>query len=116
MLAWFAVCLAYYALSFGAGDIYPDSLYISVLVSGAIELPCYVAIGWGMQRFGRRLPIALCLIFGGGCCCACALPAFSSESARIHCHARERVRPAHLLSRVEPRTGATARATASRRD
>ncbi|XP_045654428.1 solute carrier family 22 member 16 isoform X1 [Ursus americanus] len=86
-LIWFTGCLGFYFFSLNSvhlggneylnlflmGTIPPTILLWSLLVSlcwntGAVEIPAYIFICWGMDRIGRRNILAFSLISGALLC------------------------------------------------
>ncbi|XP_034524877.1 solute carrier family 22 member 16 isoform X2 [Ailuropoda melanoleuca] len=86
-LIWFTGCLGFYFFSLNSvhlggseylnlflmGTIPPSTLLWSLLVSlcwntGAVEIPAYIFICWGMDRIGRRNILAFSLISGALLC------------------------------------------------
>ncbi|ELU07976.1 hypothetical protein CAPTEDRAFT_127727 [Capitella teleta] len=53
MYTWFVNCCVYYGLTIGAGNLGSD-MYISVALSGLIEIPAYFATWLFLDRIGRR--------------------------------------------------------------
>lgn len=63
----FANSLAYYGLSLNTGSL-PGNPYLMLFASAAVELPCYVATTYLMDKLGRRSLISAMMIFGGIAC------------------------------------------------
>ncbi|XP_033625385.1 organic cation transporter protein-like isoform X1 [Asterias rubens] len=64
---WFVNSLVYYGLSLSTSDLGVDD-YVAAFISGAVELPAYLSSWFTIQRWGRRLPLALYLATGGVAC------------------------------------------------
>ena len=54
-----------------------------MLLSGAVELPCYLLIGWALQSVGRRVPMAASMLAGGLSCVLCATQAVQRDPASL---------------------------------
>ncbi|XP_071958752.1 solute carrier family 22 member 15-like [Antedon mediterranea] len=65
--SWFTCSLVYYGLTLSAGDI-ASNAYISVALSGLVEIPGIFFCVWCMDSLGRRKCMCLSMITGGFSC------------------------------------------------
>ncbi|XP_071958365.1 solute carrier family 22 member 15-like [Antedon mediterranea] len=77
IFTWFACSVVYMGLTMGAGDI-GSNAYISLALSGLVELPAYVACVLLLDVIGRRAMLSGCNILGG---LACLLLIFIPDNA-----------------------------------
>ena len=84
----FANSLVYYGLSLNTGSLLGNP-HLMLFVSGIIEVPAYI-ISWGViDRYGRRIPISLCLVIGG---LACIVTSYFPNSTVFRCCCRNIIR------------------------
>jgi MFS family permease len=69
---WFTVCFVYYGLSLGVGNL-SSNIYISLSLSGIVEIPSYILAYVLLDRIGRRISNGVFLICGGAAGIGCAL-------------------------------------------
>ncbi|XP_072014760.1 organic cation transporter protein-like [Amphiura filiformis] len=67
LIIWFITNLVYYGLSLSTGDLGVD-FYVSVFVSGAVEVPAYLYVTFALDWFGRKLNLCGSLVLGGTAC------------------------------------------------
>lgn len=67
---WLVNAIVYVGLLLGA-TMFSINDYLSVTISGLVELPGVLASWWGMERYGRRTVILVAMVVGG-ICCVCA--------------------------------------------
>ncbi|CAH0553380.1 unnamed protein product [Brassicogethes aeneus] len=79
-LCWFANSLVYYGLSFSTSSM-KGNPYLNMFLMGAVELPSYVITVYLMDRLGRRILTAFCMLVGGVCCISAANMATGSTEA-----------------------------------
>ncbi|XP_071542838.1 organic cation transporter protein-like [Panulirus ornatus] len=65
--AWFNISMMYYGLVYSSENI-NASVYVLVLLSGAVEIPSFLIVIWTMKKMGRRLNFSL-LCTGSGIAC-----------------------------------------------
>ncbi|XP_033740180.1 organic cation transporter protein-like [Pecten maximus] len=70
---WGVVSMVYYGLSLNTGNLGGD-FYINFLVSALVEFPTYTLCLLLLDRVGRRLLHASCMIFGGIACIVTLFP------------------------------------------
>jgi hypothetical protein len=58
--------MAYYGLSYGAGDL-PGDIFVNNVINGAVEVAAYVASFFLLNVLGRRMLTAGPLLFSGVC-------------------------------------------------
>jgi hypothetical protein len=80
LVAWFTNCMVYYGLSMSAGSL-GGGRYISVALSGLVELPGLYVSYHLMERIGRKWTHGGLLMLAGICCCLAALG--FGESVRL---------------------------------
>ena len=64
----FVNSFVYYGLSFGV-SVLEGSPHVNLVLSGAMEFPGFIIAGFTLNRFGRRWPLVLFMVFGGVACC-----------------------------------------------
>lgn len=88
MNCWFAVCMVYYGLSLGVGNL-SNNIYISLSLSGIVEIPSYllafvllerlvkvhllVFFLYTIYRYGRKWSNFIFLFCGGVASIGCAI-------------------------------------------
>uniref|UniRef100_A0A336LNX3 CSON007163 protein n=1 Tax=Culicoides sonorensis TaxID=179676 RepID=A0A336LNX3_CULSO len=71
-LNWFANETVYLGLSYYGPNL-GSNQYVSFFLSSLVELPSYVICWIAMDKWGRRWPLSILMIFGGICCIATVL-------------------------------------------
>ncbi|XP_032194699.1 solute carrier family 22 member 16 isoform X2 [Mustela erminea] len=66
-LIWFTGCLGFYFFSLNSVNLGGNE-YLNLFLMGAVEIPAYIFIGWGMDRIGRRNVLVCSLISGALFC------------------------------------------------
>ncbi|XP_030851380.1 organic cation transporter protein [Strongylocentrotus purpuratus] len=66
---WIVNTLVYYGLSLSTDSLGVD-IYLAFFVSGAVEIPAYTSVLFGIEYFGRRPMIVSYMIAGGIACLA----------------------------------------------
>ncbi|XP_021549025.1 solute carrier family 22 member 16 [Neomonachus schauinslandi] len=66
-LIWFTGCLGFYFFSLNSVNLGGNE-YLNLFLMGAVEIPAYVFICWGMDSIGRRNILAFSLISGALLC------------------------------------------------
>ncbi|XP_004406787.1 PREDICTED: solute carrier family 22 member 16 [Odobenus rosmarus divergens] len=66
-LIWFTGCLGFYFFSLNSVNLGGNE-YLNLFLMGAVEIPAYVFICWGMDSIGRRNVLVFSLISGGLLC------------------------------------------------
>ncbi|KAK7872303.1 hypothetical protein R5R35_002760 [Gryllus longicercus] len=66
-LNWFANNMVYVGLSY-YGPSLGSNQYISFLLSSVVEIPSYLACWVVMDKWGRRWPLSVCMMFSGISC------------------------------------------------
>ncbi|OQV25360.1 Carcinine [Hypsibius exemplaris] len=64
---WFSNISSYMGLSYYSPTLHAQ-MYLSYLLSMAVEIPAYPAVWFLTERFGRRFPLCLFMICGGILC------------------------------------------------
>lgn len=64
--SFICVVMAYYGLSYGAGDL-PGDIFVNNVINGAVEVAAYVASFFLLNVLGRRMLTAGPLLFSGVC-------------------------------------------------
>ena len=59
------IVMAYYGLSYGAGDL-PGDIYVNNVINGAVEVAAYVATFFLLNILGRRLLLGGPMLLSGG--------------------------------------------------
>jgi MFS family permease len=72
LVAWFTNCIVYYGLSMNAGSL-GGGRYLSLVLSGLVELPGLYVSYYLLNRIGRRWSHGGMLMLGGICCVLWAL-------------------------------------------
>ena len=70
--------LVYYGLSLSTDSLGVD-IYVAFFVSGAVEIPAYTSVLFGIEYFGRKPMIVSYMIAGG---IACIVAIFIRELAK----------------------------------
>ncbi|XP_033741750.1 uncharacterized protein LOC117328333 [Pecten maximus] len=70
---WGVVSLVYYGLSLNTGNLGGD-FYVNFLLTGLVEFPAYALCLVLLDRVGRRLLHASCMIVGGAACVITIFP------------------------------------------
>ncbi|XP_027456634.1 solute carrier family 22 member 16 isoform X2 [Zalophus californianus] len=66
-LIWFTGCLGFYFFSLNSVNLGGNE-YLNLFLMGAVEIPAYVFICWGMDSIGRRNVLVFSLISGALLC------------------------------------------------
>ena len=68
--------MVYYGLSLNSSQLVSgDNDYVTFAVSGAVEIPAYVAVLLALSGLGRRRPLCAAMIVAGGALlCLMAIP------------------------------------------
>ncbi|XP_072031442.1 solute carrier family 22 member 15-like [Amphiura filiformis] len=69
MFIWMVSTMSYFGLTIGSSNL-GGNMYITVALSGLIELPAKVIGGMISTRFGRRIAVTSCMMLCGVCCLA----------------------------------------------
>ena len=61
--------MVYYGLTLGTDDIGGDP-YINFCIAGAVEIPAYILCMLILNPLGRKKPLFVSMVIGGGACIA----------------------------------------------
>ena len=65
--------ITYFGLSLYTSYLGGDD-YINFFLSGVVEIPAYLLCIWVLNRFGRKRPLAICMLLAGiALICTCPL-------------------------------------------
>ncbi|XP_078577475.1 organic cation transporter protein-like isoform X1 [Branchiostoma floridae x Branchiostoma japonicum] len=64
---WIVNTLVYYGISLNTAAL-SGNMYLNFAISGFVEIPAYILSIFILNRFGRRWPLCLMLLFGGVAC------------------------------------------------
>ncbi|XP_033741747.1 organic cation transporter protein-like [Pecten maximus] len=79
---WLVVVMGYYGLSLNTGNLGGD-FYVNFIVSGLVEFPAYTLCIVLLDRVGRRLLHATCMISGGIACIITIFPMLYADEKPI---------------------------------
>ncbi|XP_060072921.1 organic cation transporter protein-like isoform X4 [Ylistrum balloti] len=77
---WGVVSMVYYGLSLNTGNLGGD-FYVNFLLSGLVEFPAYTLCLLLLDRVGRRLLHASCMIVGGVACIITLFPMIFADQS-----------------------------------
>ncbi|XP_069108125.1 organic cation transporter protein-like [Argopecten irradians] len=77
---WLVVVMGYYGLSLNTGNLGGD-FYVNFMVSGLVEFPAYTLCLILLDRVGRRLLHATCMISGGIACIITIFPMLYADES-----------------------------------
>ncbi|XP_021380019.1 organic cation transporter protein-like isoform X2 [Mizuhopecten yessoensis] len=77
---WAVVSMVYYGLSLNTGNLGGD-FYINFLLSGLVEFPAYTICLVLLDRVGRRILHAACMILGGVACIVTLFPMLYADES-----------------------------------
>ncbi|XP_069134928.1 organic cation transporter protein-like [Argopecten irradians] len=77
---WAVVSMVYYGLSLNTGNLGGD-FYVNFLLSGLVEFPAYTLCLVLLDRVGRRLLHAACMILGGIACIVTLFPMIYADES-----------------------------------
>ncbi|XP_074656215.1 organic cation transporter protein-like [Tubulanus polymorphus] len=68
---WFVNSLIYYGLALSSEEM-GGNIYLSIFISGAVEIPSYVLTCFVLNRIGRQRTLVFMMLLGGVACLCCA--------------------------------------------
>ncbi|GBM01740.1 Organic cation transporter protein [Araneus ventricosus] len=72
--SWFVNSFMYYGLAFHTNDL-AGNPYLNFTIAGALELPSYLLLYWGIKKWGRRpMSATLMLVAAASCASISAVP------------------------------------------
>ncbi|XP_033740181.1 organic cation transporter protein-like [Pecten maximus] len=77
---WAVVSMVYYGLSLNTGNLGGD-FYVNFLLSGLVEFPAYTLCLVLLDRVGRRILHAACMILGGVACIVTLFPMIYADES-----------------------------------